>query len=256
MIQRFSEDIDLFLDPLAFEPPPGEKGIDSELKRLRDAVGELPGLTFLADESQTVGGVGRADRFLYTQRFGGLGEVQNRVLLETGTASGREPTSEVQRRSYLAEFFLATGHSLGADDERSFSLQLLNFRRAFVEKLFAIHAKVELFKRDQRPLGTYARHCYDLSQLAGEAEVRAMLESPEYAAMKADYDRISSEHFARDYFKPENMSFARSDALFPPSAIAKTIAEEYDRQCRALCYGAFPPWSEVQARFESLRPLL
>ena len=35
LIQRFSEDIDLFLDPLAFQPPLGKKAIDRELKRLR-----------------------------------------------------------------------------------------------------------------------------------------------------------------------------------------------------------------------------
>jgi len=35
LIRRFSEDIDLFLDPLAFKPPLGKQGIDRELKRLR-----------------------------------------------------------------------------------------------------------------------------------------------------------------------------------------------------------------------------
>ena len=36
LIQRFSEDIDIFLDPLAFEPPLTKRGIDRELKSLRD----------------------------------------------------------------------------------------------------------------------------------------------------------------------------------------------------------------------------
>jgi len=31
LIQRFSEDVDIFLDPTAFEPPLGKKGIDREL---------------------------------------------------------------------------------------------------------------------------------------------------------------------------------------------------------------------------------
>ncbi|MHB8304227.1 MAG: nucleotidyl transferase AbiEii/AbiGii toxin family protein, partial [Acidobacteriaceae bacterium] len=31
LIQRFSEDIDIFLDPLAFEPPLTKRGIDREL---------------------------------------------------------------------------------------------------------------------------------------------------------------------------------------------------------------------------------
>ena len=34
---------------------------------------------------------GRADRFSFVQRFGGPGEVAARILLEIGTASGREP---------------------------------------------------------------------------------------------------------------------------------------------------------------------
>ena len=38
LIQRFSEDVDIFFDPLAFQPPLGKKGIDRELKKLRDAI--------------------------------------------------------------------------------------------------------------------------------------------------------------------------------------------------------------------------
>ena len=42
LIQRFSEDVDLFLDPLAFTPALGKNAIDRELKKLRDAVGAHP----------------------------------------------------------------------------------------------------------------------------------------------------------------------------------------------------------------------
>ena len=38
LIRRFSEDVDIFLDPRAFDPVLGKNGIDRELKRLRDAV--------------------------------------------------------------------------------------------------------------------------------------------------------------------------------------------------------------------------
>lgn len=253
LIQRFSEDIDLFLDPLAFEPPLGKKGIDRELKRLRDAVARHPALALQAGEGQTIGGFGRSDRFAYEQAFGGPGEVLNRVLLEVGTASGREPTTEVPLRSYLSEFLRATGHSLGAEDETEFGFRLLHFRRTFVEKLFAIHAKVEILKRDARPLGTYARHYYDLGELASTPEVLAMLRSAEYDAIKRDYDRISSEHFARDYFRPDGMRFQNSDALFPSGELAAALGREYELSCRVLCYGHYPSWSEVLQRFEGLR---
>jgi hypothetical protein len=181
LIQRFSEDIDLFLDPLAFDPTLGKKAIDRELKKLRDAVGAHPALTFLAKESHTIGGFGRSDRFSYGQRFGGPGEVPDRVLVQAGTASGREPTTVVELRSYIADFMAEKGATLGANDEGSFPMRLLHFRRTFVEKMFAIHSKAELFKRNRQPIGSYARHHYDLLQLAVQPEVTAMLRSDEYA---------------------------------------------------------------------------
>lgn len=256
LIQRFSEDIDLFLDPQAFEPPLGRRPIDKELKKLRDEVGAHPALQFVADESQTIGGFGRSDRFSYEQRFGGPGEVAGRVLLEAGTASGRQPTETRELRSYLAQFLKETDTSLGAEDETAFSMKLLHFRRTFVEKLFAIHAKVELLKRDAAPLAGYARHYYDLYQLAGHSQVIKMLESDEYAQIKADYDAISRTHFPKHYFCPDAMTFARSDALFPTADLAARIEPEYQDQCRILCFGPFPAWQDVQARFAELKDLL
>ena len=256
LIQRFSEDIDLFLDPLAFQPPLGKKAIDRELKRLRDAIAEHPALSFLPKESQTIGGFGRSDRFVYTQRFGGPGEVADRVILESGTASGREPTSQVELKSYLVEYLVAAGISLGAEDETSFSLRLLHFRRTFVEKMFAIHSKVELFKRESRPLGGYARHYYDLFQLSRRPEVLAMLQAEEYSRIKRDYDAISRAHFPKSYFCPDGMSFAKSDAFFPSEELGTMLGAEYERQCGVLCYGPYPSWVEVQARFDEIRSLL
>lgn len=256
LIQRFSEDIDLFLDPRAFTPALGKNAINRELKSLRDAVQSHPALNFLPKDSRTIGGVGRSDYFEYQQHFGGVGEVVNRVLLESGTASGREPKATVQLRSYLAQFLSETGTSIGAEDEGPFPMELLHFRRTFVEKMFTIHSKIEICKRDGVALGSYARHYYDLYQLAGQAEVLAMLKSPEYDTIKGDYDQISSAHFSRDYFHPTDMRFANSDALFPPNELAAAIGPEYESQCRTLCYGAFPSWSDVQSRFADLRELL
>lgn len=236
--------------------PLGKRAIDRELKKLRDAVAAHPALTFVEGESQTIGGFGRNDRFAYEQRFRGVGEVANRVLLEAGTASGREPTTVIELSSCLGQFLRSREMSLGADDEGPFSLRLLHFRRTFVEKMFAIHGKVELLKRDGEPLGSYARHYYDLFQLAAQPEVIAMLKSDEYAAIKADYDRISRDHFERRYFHPDGMSFTKSDALFPPWELGSIIGPAYEAQCRMLCYGPYPSWAEIQSRFLELRTIL
>jgi hypothetical protein len=256
LIQRFSEDIDIFLDPGSYSPVLGKNGIDRELKKLRDAVGKHPGLTFVDKESQTIGGFGRNDRFEYRQNFAGTGDIRNRVLVEAGTASGKQPTERVKIQSYVGQFLEEQGVSLGADDENSFDMRLLHFRRTFVEKMFAIHSKVDAFKKTGKPIGGYARHFYDLFCLADRPEVLAMLKSDEYAEIKADYDRISTEHFPKSYVRPPEMSFSKSDALFPPPSLSAALSAEYESQCRVLCFGPAPAWIEVQNRFNEIRSIL
>lgn len=52
------------------------------------------------------------------------------------------------------------------------------------------------------------------------------------------------------------MSFAASNALFPPEDLAKRITAEYESQCKLLCYGPYPSWQEVQDRLLALREML
>ena len=73
---------------------------------------------------------------------------------------------------------------------------------------------------------------------------------------KEDYDAISRECFPKSYFYPEGMSFAKSDALFPPADLTRTISDEYEEQCKLLCYGPYPSWEEIQAKFNEIRDLL
>lgn len=256
LIQRFSEDIDLFLDPIAFDPALTKRGIDRELKKLRQQIEQHPGLTFLEKESQTIGGFGRNDRFEYRQRFAGTGEIKNRVFVEAGAASGREPTDQVKLHSYVGQFLQETGYSLGAEDEGPFDMRLLHFRRTFVEKLFTIHGKVEMFSAQGTEIGPYARHYYDLYCLADRPEVLAMLRSDEYAIIKADYDHVSRTYFSKSYTPPAGMTFAHSAALFPPSELRAVLAAELEKQCKILCFGSIPTWDDVQARLEAVRALL
>ncbi len=83
-----------------------------------------------------------------------------------------------------------------------------------------------------------------------------MLAAPEYTDIKADYDRISRKYFAKSYFFPADMQFANSDALFPEPSLSSALEAEYELQCRQLCYGSFPTWTEVMASLKRLRTLL
>lgn len=255
LIQRFSEDIDIFLDPQGFDPALGKNGIDRTLKELRDAVNAHPGLAYVEGRGNTVGGFGRNDYFAYDPRFTGVTAIAPQILIEAGTASGRHPTERVRIESYVATFLREAGVSLVSEDEDSFEMRLLHFRRTFVEKMFAIHKEVDARKADGRPLGSPARHYYDLYQLAQRPEVRNMLVSAEYEEIKADYERVTLQAF-KGYVRPDGMSFSNSDALFPTGSLREMIAEAHKEQCVRLCYGAVPEWTQVELTFDELRPHL
>jgi hypothetical protein len=254
LINRFSEDLDIFLDPEAFDPKLGKRPIDRELANLRDAVAVHPGLSWLDDESEKFGGRGRNDYFSYPQRF--VGPLRARVLVESGAASGRQPTADVSLESYAARFLRDTGVSVGAEDEAPFTMRLLHFRRTFVEKLFTIHAKIEQYLSAGRPLGSYARHYYDLYMLAQQAEVLSMLKSAEYESIRLDYDQVTRTHYPKFYIPPEGLRFHQSAALFPTGQLRTMVAKEFEDQCRLLCFGSYPGWEEVEQCFDSLRDQL
>jgi len=256
LIERFSEDIDIFFDPESFTPTLGKNAINRELKKLRNTVNKHPALTYLTNESRTIGGFGRHDTFSFEQRIGNYEGITNTILLEVGTASGKQPTETIKLQSYLSQFLNEANYNLGCDDQRSFPMTLLHFRRTFVEKMFAIHSKVETYKTQNIPIGKYARHYYDLFQLSQQSETIKMLESDEYQAIKDDYDRISRTHFGRDYLTPNQMKFCNSDALFPTSDLKKVLGDEYTQQCGLLCYGDYPAWDDVIIRFEKIKSLL
>ena len=253
LIERFSEDLDLFLNRDAFDPRLSRNKIDRELEAMEESVKEHPGLTL--SKSNRKRGVYRHSYFTYTQQFSGIAVIPNRVFLETGTRSGTYPTQRVNLSSYIAQFLKEIGDSLSAEDESLFHMELLHFRRTFVEKLFTIHSKVIESQQGGKSIGTDARHYYDLFCLAQQSEVLQMLESSEYDQLKQDCHRISQEHF-KNYPSPEEMSFSDSFALFPSGELRQAISQQYNNQCRNLCYGNYPSWEEVEACFEKIRDLL
>ena len=246
LIQRFSEDIDIFLDPVAFKPALGKRGIDRELKKLRDAIGEHPALTFTEAESQTIGGLGRSDRFSYTQRFGGPGAVVNRVLVEAGTASGREPTAMVELRSFLGQFLSESGVSLGTEDEGGVYAPAValpaNLRR---ENVRHPCARWNCSSGIGGPSAAMPATITTCSSLPPQQEVRDMLQSPEYAAIKTDYDQISRANFPRAISIPRHELCEERCTLSARITCLDLRWGPHTRiSAKILCYGPFPSWAE------------
>ena len=251
LIERFSEDIDLFLNPYVAEQHWGQARIDKALKNIQEKVGEHPNLQLERQTGRSARGISRNSNYIYTNQFAGT--LQNRILLEMGIRSGNYPTQLVELSSFLTDFLRKTDNTLGAEDESTFPMMLLHFKRTFVEKLFAIHNYIEEYQRKNEPFQKYTRHYYDLYQLAQQIEVKEMLKSKELDNIKQDYHLVSSRYFSTSHFPPENLSFANSLALFPNGDLRKAISKAYTEQCKSLCYGSYPLWEEVEECFSSIR---
>ncbi len=258
LLDRFSEDIDLFVDPAVEPPLKGKRALNRSMKKLKGDVAAIPGLEFVPAESQTIGGRGRMDTFRYNSHFPPLQGFPSTVRLEPGIQSGKQPTARVEISSVVGELLIARGVAGELDVEglEPFKMDLLHFRRTFVEKLFAIHGKVERLEQDGIPLGRDVRHYADLYVLAGRPEVMEMLKSCEYEAIRLDYDEKSRAYFPRGYRPPPDLSFASSDALFPPDGLRATIEPGYEEECRRLFFRPHPRFGDVLGRFEQLRDLL
>ena len=259
LIDRFSEDIDLFLNKQAFIPPLGANRVDRELTEIEAAVAVYPGLTLVDKLGNRKRGASRNSYFDYLPLFQGaesISLIAPQILLEMGTRSGDYPTQTIELSSYLVDFLRAVGENLGTEEETSFPMLLLDFRRTAIEKLFAIHSRVEQYIERGERLGKYTRHYYDLYCLFQQPEVRTLLESGEDRELKLDCDRISRASFGDSYTPPPELSFRDSLALFPDSELQSYLSQEYTLQCRPLCYGDFPTWEEIVGCFESCRDWL
>ena len=231
--------------------------MDRILKDLAEAVGEHPALTWLPDEGRTIGGLGREDHFAYATRFDALPGVRSAVRLEPGVQSGDFPIEVVPITSLVAQHLHEEGRADRAEDLEGFDMTLLHYRRTFVEKMFALHGKVARLLEEDHPLGRDARHYSDLHVLAAEHEVRAMLASPEYGAIRDDYDENSREFFSNTYRPPAALSFAESPAFFPAPELRDRLAADYETQCRLLFSGGrYPLFDKVLERFAEIRHVL
>lgn len=251
IIDRFSEDIDLYVAPLAQEESTGQR-----FAEIAETVNGFPGFR---------GRSGRLDKgfaswieeFTYQSQFEDLRAIRPVVLLESGIQSADQPTETVPLTSILSSVLDAAGVPVTTEDRIPFSMRLLHFRRTFVEKLFTLHSRVERARMQGKSLGRDARHYYDLAMLLQQERTREMLFSSEYEMLCAQYRELTQRFFPSQVrFLPEDMNLTDSPALFPSDDLRSMLSSAYTKETKSLCYGSFPDFDSVLRQFAGIRESL
>jgi hypothetical protein len=251
LINRFSEDIDLYVEPSGSEDETLER-----FQQIADCVGSFPGF---------VGRSGRSDRsstswteeFSYVSRMPALGGIRPVVLLEAGIQSADQPTETRNLSSFISQSLLRRGAHVGTLDHSDFPMRLLHFRRTFVEKLFTLHSRVERSIKQNRDLGRDARHYYDLAMLINQPETQTMLASQEYADICKEYRSLTAKFYPSQVkYLPDGMNLQKSSAFFPDDVLLGKLISAYVREAETLCYGPYPAFDDVLNAFAGIREFL
>lgn len=262
LIERFSEDIDLAVNPAYFgvTDTPTKKKIKQLRKRsslfvsqelsvlLQQAIDEA-GLSDLCSMEVQPDGEGDSTypeprtislhyRSLYEESS--VSYVQPVVKLEVGARSLIEPTEHVECRSMLSEV-------LPVPDYRNVPISVAAPQKTFLEKVFLLH---ELFSIDREKLtaNRRTRHLYDLER---------MMDKP--FALRAIHDDDLWEHIRQhrmaftamlsvDY----NEHMREQLCLTPPDKWLRDWQDDYQRMCSTMIYGDKLPFAQLLERIKEL----
>lgn len=251
LINRFSEDIDLYVEPLDSEQETMER-----FQQLADCIACFPGFVERSGP-RTRSSTSWTEEFTYVSKVPSFGGIRPVVLLEAGIQSADQPTETRNLTSIISQSLNLRNAHQETQDRNGFPMRLLHFRRTFVEKLFTLHSRVERSISQKRDLGRDARHYYDLAMLINHQETQNMLASSEYATICAEYRRLTATFYpAQLKYLPEGMNLQQSNALFPSEPHRAKLMAAYIREVETLCYGPYPTFDSILNAFQDIRTFL
>ena len=253
VIERFSEDIDIHIDPTVgpakpdFQVYTGRNQTKKEIhinsrRQFYDWLAErisIDGIvnierdTAFDDEAYRSGGI----RLHYQSHHEKVAGLKDGILLEVGF-DDTTPNMEVDISSWAFE--KASTASVSIIDNQARKIKCYHPGYTFVEKLQTVSTKY----RQQRASGdfpaNFMRHYYDLTQLLDHSDVQSFIGTPEYHERKEIRFRTG-----------DNLNIAENDAFLISDP---AIREEYDhafKSTESLYYGKQPTFGEILARIQA-----
>lgn len=261
MIHRFSEDIDLAIDPSiwGFEGDLTKKQIkrlrkassifvrDVLCQSLQEAVAEIGLGKWLLVEADPDGeGDGtypepRVIHIRYKSLFDdGLPYLPSEVKLEVGARSLLEPTAEASVTSILEDTLPIS------TTVKQIMIPTALAEKTFLEKAFLLH---ELFSsQSSREANRKSRHLYDLAQMM----------STNIATRAIVNDELwNTIHHHRELFTSMNgvdytPDIRKRIILIPPGEVMENWRDDYKDMQSSMIYGENPSFEELMKKMEEL----
>ncbi len=251
IIERFSEDIDIHIDPAAGTSKPAFQvytgknqtkkatHIDSRRqfydwiteKISIDGIVDVERDTNFDDEAYRSGGI----RLLYPSRHEAVTGLKDGILLEAGF-DDTTPNIEVDISSWA---FDKANASISIIDNRAKQIKCYHPGYTFVEKLQTVSTKY----RQQRISGAFPanflRHYYDLAQLLDHPDVQKFIGTPEYHARKEVRFR-----------KGDNLTITENDAFLMADSEVRKSYEQAFQTTRSLYYGSQPSFEAILQKIQ------
>lgn len=247
IIERFSEDLDIHI-----EPP---TGMDVKVGRNQDSPAQvesrkqyfawlaknidIPGIDSVErdttfDDLPDLRGAGI--RLRYKSHFPGLAGIKEGVLLEVGF-DDTAPNREVVISSWA--FDRASEQRVPIADNRAIGVKCYAPEYTFVEKLQTVSTKF----RQQQAKGTmptdFLRHYYDIHQLLELPEVQAFIGTPTYEERKRTRFRNG-----------DNLNIADNEAFLLRDATVRAFYDAEYLKTAALYYKGQVPFKDILSRIK------
>lgn len=236
LIERFSEDIDLQL--INFEG--GDSKKKNFIKKIESIISE--GLNLL-DNHPRESKSGNIRKTIYSYKklieesnfFQGSQE----LVLEINSMSTPEPYEKREIRTYISEFLEKTNKEYIKEfDLESFYVNVLDKKRTFVEKIFAV-MDFSFEPNYIEELSNKIRHIYDLYILFNDKEVNEFFNSNEF------YKMASKVVIENDFFgKRKNIKYSES-VLYNIDELDK-VKKVYGEVFSKFVFGLLPEFDLIK----------
>ena len=263
LIERFSEDIDIAIDPAIY----GLSGdlTKKQLKTLRKRSSLYVKEVLATTLQQGLDKYGLSDKLTIEVEPDGEGDstypeprrifikypsllaekfsyIKNEVVLEIGARSLMEPTVASQIHSMIEEYFPTI--------TTSFVSPLIITaapKKTFIEKACLLH---ELFsiERENIIANRRSRHLYDLERMMDLDFAKDAIKDNDLWASIQHHRAVFTSMRDVDY----SVDFRKHIVLCPPEHVLTEWQDDYNRMCQTMIYGDKLPFDQLLARIKEL----